>query len=202
MTEHNISIKNQFLQKWNETDEEYEDDSLELILEWAEDNANAFLEDPCSDKLTESAQDRVHFSLRVFCEYMYSYFLEKPPQWEVPSLEEVCTEIVPRKVSSDPRFFQSFAPILMAVFQWAETKNILENTSPLIEKLAAIHPQIIENEANPRCWGMAKSMFRGSDYHLPHPVKSTFERSVPKPKRNEPCSCGSGKKYKKCCFKN
>lgn len=28
----------------------------------------------------------------------------------------------------------------------------------------------------------------------PKPVKVT-----PKPGRNDPCSCGSGKKYKKCC---
>ncbi|WP_271274322.1 PBPRA1643 family SWIM/SEC-C metal-binding motif protein [Aliamphritea hakodatensis] len=25
------------------------------------------------------------------------------------------------------------------------------------------------------------------------------QRFAPKPARNEPCSCGSGKKYKKCC---
>jgi SEC-C motif domain protein len=26
-----------------------------------------------------------------------------------------------------------------------------------------------------------------------------FKREAPKPKRNEPCPCGSGKKFKKCC---
>ena len=31
---------------------------------------------------------------------------------------------------------------------------------------------------------------------LNKPKTTTFEK---KPKRNEPCSCGSGKKYKKCC---
>ncbi len=29
-----------------------------------------------------------------------------------------------------------------------------------------------------------------------------YVRSVPKTGRNEPCLCGSGKKYKKCCGKN
>ena len=28
-----------------------------------------------------------------------------------------------------------------------------------------------------------------------------FKREVPKVGRNEPCPCGSGKKYKKCCLK-
>lgn len=31
---------------------------------------------------------------------------------------------------------------------------------------------------------------------LNKPKTTTFEK---KPQRNEPCSCGSGKKYKKCC---
>lgn len=31
-----------------------------------------------------------------------------------------------------------------------------------------------------------------------HPV-TTIRNTVPKVGRNEPCPCGSGKKYKKCC---
>lgn len=37
----------------------------------------------------------------------------------------------------------------------------------------------------------------------PHPVVGglyTVRRPIPKLGRNEPCHCGSGKKYKKCCF--
>jgi preprotein translocase subunit SecA len=29
--------------------------------------------------------------------------------------------------------------------------------------------------------------------------RQTVERPTPKTGRNEPCPCGSGKKYKKCC---
>ncbi len=32
------------------------------------------------------------------------------------------------------------------------------------------------------------------------PVKKTVTNSQPKPGRNDPCPCGSGKKYKKCCY--
>jgi preprotein translocase subunit SecA len=31
--------------------------------------------------------------------------------------------------------------------------------------------------------------------------KVTIRREVPKVGRNEPCPCGSGKKYKQCCGK-
>ncbi len=37
------------------------------------------------------------------------------------------------------------------------------------------------------------------DPQLPPPVEPI--RSDVKPKRNDPCPCGSGKKYKQCCGK-
>lgn len=33
-----------------------------------------------------------------------------------------------------------------------------------------------------------------------HGGGGTFKREGSKPKRNEPCTCGSGKKFKKCCI--
>jgi preprotein translocase subunit SecA len=34
------------------------------------------------------------------------------------------------------------------------------------------------------------------------PKVETYKRDQPKIGRNDPCPCGSGKKYKKCCGKN
>ncbi len=36
----------------------------------------------------------------------------------------------------------------------------------------------------------------------PPPVAKTIRKKTPKVGRNDPCPCGSGKKYKKCCGKN
>ena len=36
----------------------------------------------------------------------------------------------------------------------------------------------------------------------PPPVAKTIRKETPKVGRNDPCPCGSGKKYKKCCGKN
>ena len=33
------------------------------------------------------------------------------------------------------------------------------------------------------------------------PPRTPFVRATPKIGRNEPCPCGSGRKYKKCCGK-
>lgn len=34
---------------------------------------------------------------------------------------------------------------------------------------------------------------------IPGPNPPTYIREKPKTRRNDPCPCGSGKKYKKCC---
>lgn len=39
----------------------------------------------------------------------------------------------------------------------------------------------------------------GEDHHHHHPKVQTVQREEPKVGRNDPCPCGSGKKYKKCC---
>lgn len=45
-----------------------------------------------------------------------------------------------------------------------------------------------------------EEMFPNDDFH--NPEFGTAVRSVPKIQRNDPCPCGSGKKYKKCCGKD
>lgn len=40
----------------------------------------------------------------------------------------------------------------------------------------------------------------GHHHHHGHRHIAPFVRSGPKIGRNDPCPCGSGKKYKKCCL--
>jgi hypothetical protein len=46
----------------------------------------------------------------------------------------------------------------------------------------------------------ARAKQRASDLSLAHPASDTFEHDIPKVGRNDPCPCGSGKKFKKCCL--
>lgn len=47
--------------------------------------------------------------------------------------------------------------------------------------------------------GDAHTHAEGEDHHHHHVKQVTVVREGPKIGRNDPCSCGSGKKYKKCC---
>ncbi len=52
------------------------------------------------------------------------------------------------------------------------------------------------------CFEENRSRYRRLDDHdaIVFERKETFRRSEPKVGRNDPCPCGSGKKYKKCCL--
>jgi len=76
--------------------------------------------------------------------------------------------------------------------------------SNVISKLYRVQVEVEEDEALPeyRHKKRRMSMGRGA---LPsdgggHEVTKTIKRDKPKIGRNEPCPCGSGKKYKKCCM--
>jgi hypothetical protein len=69
---------------------------------------------------------------------------------------------------------------------------------PRIQKLQR------EWESTPRAAfdGQTPSEMRGNNPGLMPAKVETFRREEPRVGRNDPCPCGSGKKYKKCCGKN
>ena len=63
--------------------------------------------------------------------------------------------------------------------------------------------QPIDDVEAEMCWMSAftefKSMYDVPDYFMPE-IAVAYTRSAPKIGRNDPCFCGSGKKFKKCCL--
>ena len=47
--------------------------------------------------------------------------------------------------------------------------------------------------------GLGEAVIANRHYWLDMEIPETVRRSTPKVGRNDPCSCGSGKKYKNCC---
>ncbi len=50
------------------------------------------------------------------------------------------------------------------------------------------------------CWGCFRGADRAAAKPILTPVPTAVESKQPKTGRNDPCPCGSGKKYKKCCL--
>ena len=87
---------------------------------------------------------------------------------------------------------------------WRLAREVHEITSVLaVEKALAILDDNGEKEPE-EGWVFEQELLKNLP-ELPPPVviggETTMRRSVPKLGRNEPCHCGSGKKYKKCCYR-
>jgi len=112
-----------------------------------------------------------------------------------PQVEEAFEQqwISPLDVSFD--FFQK--QLRMAVEEgespWDQNSRDTRLIESAIDELSGWYcfsDEFIEGRAQPRASGNM----------LPDLFGHTFERDAPKVGRNDPCPCGSGKKYKKCCL--
>ncbi len=205
---------------------EYSDKELETILnkvlKWGQDfsKSNNF------QKLTEEQKDNSRFIIESFSDYTYSYHELKPEEWNETDLEVCCLKTLPRKISAEESYFKALSPVLSAFFFFLEEKGHLKNGYKLADRLRKIDKQIVEEASDPRNWGMAKTLVMaateagvditnqeemnefvallnltqlGKTSNIPGRRSSRKRRLKTKIGRNDPCPCGSGKKYKKCC---
>ena len=198
---------------------EYSDKEMERIQDQIHQWTAEFSKSKFFEHLSEDQKQESEFVMETFSELMYSYHGLSPQEWNATGLEECCLETLPRKVSADEIYFQSIAPVLCAFFAFAEEKKLLRNASILARKVRAIDKQIVKNASDPEHWGISKSLVRAAEdagvdvmdedelhQFVTRYNDETLSQSEAKPVhvaqkigRNEPCSCGSGKKYKKCC---
>lgn len=204
--------------------EEYSDEKLDEICDRVYGWFVEFQKSQYYEKLTEEQKEESEFVIMSFAEFMYSYHGLFPEEWDEDGLEECCLDTLPRKVCAEESYYKSISPVLSTFFEFLWERNLLKNAQRLIRRVKSIDEQIIKNAIDPKNWGIAKSFMmaakkagvdvtnekemeefialynlliegsKGCD-DLNPPVK--YEK--PKIGRNEPCPCGSGKKYKKCC---
>lgn len=98
----------------------------------------------------------------------------KPPEDAIPELEEMISGM---KVKNNE---------LTALL--SDIQNLDEELSELVEGLF----QYTNSDGSTY----------GSDFFSPLEKQEPYHRKSPKIGRNDPCPCGSGKKYKNCCGKN
>lgn len=75
-------------------------------------------------------------------------------------------------------------------FHTSRNTRLIESAIDELSRWHCFSDKFLENQATKQA----------SESSLSHLFSDTFEHTAPKVGRNEPCSCGSGKKYKKCCL--
>lgn len=125
-----------------------------------------------------------------------------------PHVEQLETYILANLVMDRATAFDIVQEIALACMAEASIKEIMDvfdqfgvvfSTKAQVEKLM---PYIIGVWNNSRTWlnkGHTPSEMRNIDER---PLLHVLPGGDKKPGRNDPCPCGSGKKYKKCCGRN
>ena len=133
--------------------------------------------------------EKAYETLQIFAltsfEIEYGHFFGHPPETEIPlDLKILFAARNERSILSDPSWFISSAMFLT----WLINREAHEFYIP--KKYQELFYPYKEEQA------MGFMEKRIVDQLKPKSLKV-----IKKPGRNEPCHCGSRKKYKKCCFK-
>ena len=154
--------------------------------------------------------------VRSVAELMAMYQGELPHQWSASALMECLTEDVPRKISADDDYYDAIPDAMIALLEHVADTGELEQGRKLAKLVASEAVGIRRAAHDPARWGMAKTVCMAAHAEGVDPTDSRQmegfverwnQRVAPPPEprrvtkigRNQPCPCGSGKKYKRCC---
>lgn len=228
----------------DEEDDYDEENALDAVMERVLTWGNEWAQSDLFEALTDEQKSESRLIIETFTEYMFEYYDSPPEEWTPYGVTACCVETLPEKVSAEEPFYRALAPVLASFITYlGRTGQILKSQSrQLVARVERLGPDIVQAAADPRNWGMAKSLvmaaygagvdptndvemnrfveqynkgllggapsgpplFRSLPPGPPLPdmapqVVEPYVRSSPKVGRNEPCPCGSGKKYKRCC---
>ncbi|MCX8514046.1 MAG: SEC-C metal-binding domain-containing protein [Burkholderiales bacterium] len=188
----------------NFDDEWFDDKHFSIIQDWVEKHYNEFMQSEYFSNLDEISKENSRFILNVFFDYCYSYFLISPDNIRTDMMEEIMLDLFPRKVSADKETFETFEPTMISFLLWCQERGLISNVGDICNIIKLLSTKMIERSQDSSAWGVAKSFFYGGSPTMDSEnldIKNLLpiRRDTPKIGRNDPCSCGSGKKYKKCC---
>jgi len=200
-------------------DKNFSDVSLNSVNETVAGYIDEFKKTPLYFKLKPKEKDNTESVITSFSDMMYRYFLMIPFNWNARRVVECLTEVMPAKVVASDAYFKTVEPVMIAFMTFCGDKNYVADGKTIARRLFGITDSIIDEAHEEDHFGIAKSLINEArnkgvslsnekglesfikEYSrekgdLYHPETSSKSEKLG---RNDPCPCGSGKKYKKCC---
>jgi len=117
---------------------EFSDAMLEKIKTNIQAIHRKFMQDSHSKALTPEQRGESGFITEVFAEVMYSYHLQAHGEWRNSALEEVCLDVMPRRVSAGDEFYANVQPVLTAFYAFLQHQGVITNGVTLTNKLKKV----------------------------------------------------------------
>ena len=121
---------------------------------------------------------------------------EKPRTDGSKILEEnIKPELKKESEKTDEELIAELNNIAPGIFSQAKTPEMKKTILNIYKKMIEDGVNVKDEKAVELWMQKNAHLFQGADI----PKVETYKREKPKVGRNDPCPCGSGKKYKKCC---
>lgn len=134
------------------------EDQYQASLDRIERLGAAFADSNHFEDLSHHQQREAQFVIETFHELLYSYEYVPLDDPDEQSLEAVCQQIYPAKVSADPDHFEAVAPVVGAFLRFLDDRGDVERGTQLATHVESLGDTLADAASDPASWGMAKSM--------------------------------------------
>jgi len=147
----------------------------------------AFLDSEPAEALVDLDRKDVRSIAELFLELCYERLGKKPATLDAEDLHVVLGHEMPGRMAIKDPLARHVPAVLSAYFDHLEQSQLVPNAYEIRRGIDATMGEFLETVRTGR-----------NAHHQVHVPTKTVVNRAPKLGRNDPCSCGSGKKYKKC----
>ncbi|MEO0185964.1 MAG: SEC-C metal-binding domain-containing protein [candidate division WOR-3 bacterium] len=141
--------------------------------------------------------------LRTFTEYLaksffdYVFFEQHKEIGEVNQehIQNFLLNYTPEQLTIGKEFVKEVPEIITRLIDFLDTNGYIRNGLPLKKSISEHQKEFNKIMQTRKAQPSSKVDSKSAE-------KKQSVKETPKVGRNDPCPCGSGKKYKKCCGKN
>jgi uncharacterized protein YecA (UPF0149 family) len=143
-----------------------------------------------------SSKNDTEYILRSFLDYVFFHDHKEIREINEQHVQHFMIEFAPRKMDLAPEMIKDTPEILSQFFTFLHKQGHIKNGDRLVATVRKEAKDFIASFPKPKKTAPAKAKTSAPAKKTPKKIKTD-----PKVGRNDPCPCGSGKKFKKCCGK-
>ncbi len=186
-----------------------------------------FMASPQAQDLPEGVAEDAPYITQLLLDYAHTHEEAIPEELTESVVQDLLLDVFPRKVSAEREFFEKAPVVVESFLRWMASDGILPEGHSTADAVRGWAQKSVSVAMDSDNWGPAKRLTMGAkragvdttdqEAMLKYMTEQTEKARArlaegasapppipivehsPKTGRNDPCPCGSGKKYKKCC---
>ena len=150
----------------------------------------AFMKKPAARPLLEKNEDDLKIITRLFLECIYIHHDQVPKDLDPSEFRSVVLDTLPRRFDGKEKFLGMVPAVVRAYITYLDGETELTDPGGFGKVLDELDKKFEK----------AVKKVKEKDRIPKDDSAGQLKKADKKVGRNDPCPCGSGKKYKKCCY--